>query len=91
VRNIFGGGVPFDNFELEKLQELQEYIDSQGISEISREFEDSERLKFLSGNDYKMNETVQSILEHLKWRIQYLPCKLTVNAIKLLVTTWSII
>ncbi len=65
VRNIFSGGVPFDSFELQKIKELQDYINENNITEIPPHFEDSERLKFLAANEYKLKETVKTIIDHL--------------------------
>lgn len=65
VRNIFSGGVPFDSFEIQKLKELNEYIKDNGITDIPSHFEDPERLKFLAANDYKLKETVKTIIDHL--------------------------
>lgn len=47
VRNIFYGGVLYDSFEIQKLQELEQYIEKNSILDIPSTFGESDRLKFL--------------------------------------------
>ena len=84
VRNIFYG-VPYDPFEVQKLQELYEYLVTHQFFEIAQEFPEYERLKFLHANEFKVKETVVSLLQHFRWRIEMLPCKMTKEAIRWLV------
>ena len=65
VRNFFYGGVPYDSFEIQKLKDLDQYLEMNKIDEITSSFEDSDRLKFLQANDYKLKETVKTIIDHL--------------------------
>jgi hypothetical protein len=77
IRNIYAGGVPFDSYEQSKIEELNIYITRNGYDEIPRDYPDSEKLKFLHANEFKIKETVISIIDHLRWRIETLPCKIT--------------
>ncbi len=61
VRNIYYG-VPYDPFEVQKLEELYVYIQKQQFQEIEREFPEFERLKFLQANEFKIKETVVAML-----------------------------
>lgn len=40
VRNIFSGGVVFDSYECQKLEELRQYIVIHGVDEIPDTFTD---------------------------------------------------
>ncbi|CDW83431.1 UNKNOWN [Stylonychia lemnae] len=79
-------GVAYDSYELKKLEELRQYIAIHDVSEIPESFEDGDCLKYLQANDYRVKETVASIRDHLKWRVQSLPCSITSEAIALIKT-----
>ena len=59
---------------------------AQQFEEIAKEFSDCDRLKFLHANEFKVKETVVSLISHFRWRIETLPCKVTQEAIKWLVS-----
>jgi hypothetical protein len=48
-------------------------------------FSDRDMLRFLYGYEFKISTTIKAIQDHFDWQINYLPCKLTQNAVKLIV------
>jgi hypothetical protein len=53
--------------------------------DIPIEFNDREFLKFIYGCNNKLPVAKALIQKHFKWRLTYLPCKLTSNMLMLIV------
>lgn len=63
MRNIFSGGVLYEDFENQKLAELEEYVLSNNIRPIlESSFPDSERLKFLNACGFKVRDASRFIV-----------------------------
>ena len=50
-------------------------------------YHERDLLKFLQAYNYKMKKILNAIEAHFKWRVQSLPCRLTTNTIKAIVST----
>lgn len=64
---------------------MRHFIIDNEISDVPSNYPDRERLKFLQAYEYKVKDAVHALQKHCNWRVENLPCKLTVNVIRLLV------
>lgn len=88
-RKVFEGWNNLSQFEIEQLQILKDEMlnDEARFKEIypAQGYPDRELIRFLQAYEYNQKKTLNALEGHFKWRISSLPCKLTSNAIKLLV------
>jgi hypothetical protein len=56
------------------------------MAKMPEDFTERELLRFLQTYGYNVYKTVGIIESHFEWRIQNLPCKLTTDAINLIVS-----
>jgi len=75
-RLIFAEDDEYRDFEEEKYEELEDYMDKNNII-IPSNVCKSDIRRFLQANHYKPNKTVEDLLAHLEWRKQTLPIILT--------------
>lgn len=75
IFSVFG---EYNKFEEKKLNELEEYLQENDIT-LSSFFDDSERLRFLQANQYKIKQSVENMVEHQEFRAEKLPYKLTTD------------
>jgi len=53
---------------------------------IPENFTDRDFIKFNQAYKFDIKKTVNALVAHFNWRFSYLPCKLTENAIRLIVS-----
>jgi len=93
TRRIFEGGVEFICFEKTKLEELESEIEKYNkkkntkkklILPSSSKWSESNSLRFLQATGFDVKKTVEIILNHLEWRLENLPPKITNKAMEIL-------
>lgn len=75
-RCIFPESGPYLEFEEEKYEKLEEYIDENNIivpSNVSK----ADMMRFMQANHYKPAKAIEDLLNHIDWRKQTLPIILT--------------
>lgn len=53
--------------------------------DIPTDFPERDRLKYLQAYHFKIKDAVHALQKHCEWRIDNLPCKLSINVIRILV------
>lgn len=90
VRMIFEGGVTFNQYETKKLKELSAEIEKLSETKKFRQFiypkdwDESKSLRFLQATGYKLDKTIEMLLNHFEWRSKNIPPHITENAMKIL-------
>lgn len=83
-RKIFEGGQTYNEYEMEKLNKLDEKIAEKRIV-IDSWFDVPNRLRFLQANKFKTSKTIDAMIETTKWRSTSFPIQLDFETQKLLV------
>jgi len=60
--------------------------DARMVDKIPAAFSERDYLRFIQAYKYDIKKTVNALHSHFTWIISYLPCKLTENAIRLIVS-----
>jgi hypothetical protein len=91
IRKIFEGGLEYICFEKGKLEELGFEIEKHNkkkktnkILILPRRWRESNSLRFLQATGFDVKKTVEIIINHLDWRLQNLPLKLSNKAMEIL-------
>ena len=86
-RKLFDGWNNLTQYERDQLQTLyQEIKSSDKFKEITPlNFSERDYLRFLQAYEYNLKKLLPALENYFKWRISTLPCKLTSDAIKLIV------
>ncbi|CDW87109.1 UNKNOWN [Stylonychia lemnae] len=85
-RKVFDGWNNLSDFEILSLQKLRDAIDNDPRMKdiVPSNFPERDYLRFVQAYKFDIKKTVSALQAHFTWRISYLPCKLTQNAIKLI-------
>lgn len=88
-RRVFEGWNNLSQFESDNIAQLKNEIlkEHTRFNEdiLPEDFSERDLLKFLQAYEYNHKKTLSALEAHFYWRIQNLPCKLTSNAIRLIV------
>jgi hypothetical protein len=93
LRRIFEGGVCYNEFEKLKLKELKEEIEKYNLScykkktprlTLPKDWKEYNSLRNLQATGYNIQKTIENLLQHLVWRKENFPLKITNKAMEIL-------
>ena len=83
LRRIFEGGVKFNDFEEENFINFSKFLEEKSII-LPNYWEKFNTIRFLQANGYDFEKTLKFIMEHIEWRLKYLPVVPTDNVKRIL-------
>ncbi|KAL4493052.1 hypothetical protein ABPG72_003137 [Tetrahymena utriculariae] len=76
LRRIFEGQIQFDKYEMQQLQDFEQYV-KQKQTKLIGWWDNAKKLRFLYANQFKYEKTLKTMETHQEWRSQALPPKFT--------------